>query len=184
MMSDQTISGVNNLENFLPRYEVWLKEKRDLLEASDFTGGFKGYPWISNFGSPFTPFTGSLTGKTLAVVSTAGLYLKGSQQPFDAENIEGDPSFREIPLEAGREDLAIAHTHYNHESILADLNAVYPLGILSEMAYEGKVGKLAPRHYSISGYCTRADLMAQETAPEIARRLVSDGVGVALIIPV
>ena len=177
-------SPVNALEGFLPQYQEWLREHRAQLEAKDFTAGFKGYPWVSNFGSPFAPFTNDLARTTLAVVSTAGLYLKGVQEPFDAENIEGDAGFRELPLGAGMDTLAIAHTHYDHRSALADLNAVYPLGVLGEMAAEGRVGGLAPRHYSISGYCTRADLIAENTAPAIAARLRADGVGVALVIPV
>ncbi|MDH4248305.1 MAG: glycine/betaine/sarcosine/D-proline family reductase selenoprotein B [Deltaproteobacteria bacterium] len=178
------LNPVNNLEGFSSRYQEWLNEKRSLLEAKDFNAGFKGYPWVSNFGTPFTPFADNLVRTTLAVVSTAGLYLQGAQDPFDAENIEGDWSFRELPLEARAEELAIAHTHYDHRSVQADLNAVYPIEVLGEMVAEGRIGALAPRHYSISGYCTRADLVDTKTAPAIAQRLKADGVGAVLVIPV
>ena len=118
------------------------------------------------------------------MLSTAGLYLKNGQTPFDAANIEGDWTFRELPADASPADLGIAHDHYPHEAAEKDLNAVYPLDRLRELAAEGRIGAVARKHYSISGYCTRSDLVVEKAAPELVAALGAAGVDVVLHLPV
>jgi D-proline reductase (dithiol) PrdB len=47
-------------------------------------------------GIPWTPLRKPLSECTVALVTTAGVHLKG-QKPFDMSDPDGDPSFREIP---------------------------------------------------------------------------------------
>jgi len=52
-------------------------------------------PWESGEPTPWTPVNKPLGESRVALVTTAGVHHKG-QQPFDMQDAEGDPSFREI----------------------------------------------------------------------------------------
>lgn len=169
---------------FRERYPAWLEAARPFLDVKDWTAAFKGYPYPIHDEAPWTPLAKPLAQCRLAVLTTAGLYVAGEQPPFNAEDIEGDWTLRELPDDVALDALDIAHTHYDHTRAREDLNCVYPHDRLRELVADGVVGALASRHYSISGYCTRADLVAERTAPQMVERLRADGVDALLHIPV
>lgn len=173
-----------DFEAFRARYPGWLEATRPLLEAKNWKESFKTYPFVVNEDCPWTPLEKPLAECRLAMLSTAGLYLPGEQPPFRAEDYEGDWTFRELPTDVAPEQFAIAHDHYDHAWAEQDRNCVYPLQRLRELQAEGFIGEIAATHYSISGYCTRADLVAEHTALEIAKHAAQSGVDVLLHIPV
>lgn len=126
---------------------------------------------------PWTPLSKPLSACRVALVTSCGVYLR-SDPPFD---LSGDPSFRELPASVSAADIGLAHAHYDHQSAQADLNVVFPLDRLRELAAEGRIGAVAPRHYSFMG-ATPAEGI-RETAPEVARRLKADAVDVVLLTP-
>lgn len=167
------------------RYQEWLARVRPRLDAGDFRSSFAdGYPYAAAEDTPWAPLRTPLDRATIGLVSTAGLYVVGEQAPFDAENPEGDTSYRQFPVETGRERLAIAHTHYDHTAAEQDLNVVLPVERLRQLAAEGLIGGVGPTVYSISGYATPWHEIADETAPAIAEGLTRDGVDAALLVPV
>jgi len=176
--------AVMDIAAFKARYPEWIARARPALEQKNWKDAFVGFPSPVNTEAPWTPPAQPLAKSRLALLSTAGLYLVGEQQPFDAEDPEGDWTFRELPTAVDGARLKIAHTHYDHASALQDLNAVFPLQRLRELAGEGVIGSLAERIYSTSGYCTRLERVAEDTAPRIVERLKSDGVNALLHIPV
>lgn len=169
---------------FRERYPAWLEAARPHLEAKDWKTAFKGYPYPTHDDAPWTPLEKPLSACRLAVLTTAGLYVAGDQPRFHAEDIEGDWTLRELPDDVPLDALDIAHTHYDTARAREDVNCVYPHDRLRELAADGVIGELASRHYSISGYCTRADLVAERTAPQVVERLRADGVDVLLHVPV
>lgn len=173
-----------DLQAFKERYPRWLEEVRPLLEAANWKESFKTYPYVVNEDSPWTPLRKELAQCRVAVLTTAGLYMDSDQPPFKAASIEGDWTFRELPDDVGAAQLAMAHDHFDHTVAETDLNTVYPIDRLRELVAEGVIGGLASRHYSISGYCTRADLIAEFSAPEIAARIRQDRVDVLFHVPV
>ena len=173
-----------DVAGFREKYGPWMEEVRPLLEAKDWKSAFASYPFPQPATAPWTPFSKELGQCRVALLSTAGIYLKDSQQRFDAENIEGDWSFRELPRTIKPDEVALAHTHYDHASADADLNAVLPLDRLGELEKEGVIGELLTPIFSISGYCTRPDLVAEQTAPQIAARVKEMRADVLLNIPV
>ena len=52
------------------------------------------------------------------------------------------------------------------------------------MAAEGRIGEVNHRHLSFMGSITAPGRLVRDHAPEAARLLVSDGVDVALLVPV
>jgi len=120
----------------------------------------------------------------LALVTTGGVHLK-SQDPFSMADSDGDPSFREIPVDTPRDLLTITHDYYDHRDAEKDLNLVLPIERLQEMVAAGALGTLHPTAYSLMGHIDGPHLqtLQEKTAPEIARKLAVAGVDYALLVP-
>jgi glycine/betaine/sarcosine/D-proline reductase family selenoprotein B len=172
------------LAAFRARYDPWWAEAAPLVAAHDYAQAFKGYPWPAFAEAPWAPVRKPLAESRVAVVTTAGLYRPGLDQPFLGEAPEGDFGFRAIPGEVPLRSLAIAHAHFPHDVALADPNTIFPLDRLRELRDAGVIGDLAATHYSIMGYCTRAADLAEETAPAVAAGLRAEGVDATLVVPV
>ena len=117
---------------------------------------------------------------TLAIVTSAGLHTRGDV-PFGRE----DPSFRVIPSSARAADLLQSHSSlaFDKTGFVRDVNVVFPIDRLREYVDEGRIGRLGPRHYSVMGALPDVTEVRDRTAPELARRLVDDGVDVVLLTP-
>ena len=118
----------------------------------------------------------------VALVTTAGVYLR-SQPPFDAQDPQGDDSYREIPAAAQPGELAVAHDHYDHADADRDINCVFPLQRLHELAEEGVIGSVASCHFGLMGFIPNPDHLVESTAPAIAERLKADGVDAVFLTP-
>jgi D-proline reductase (dithiol) PrdB len=115
----------------------------------------------------------------VALVTTGGVHLPG-QPRFDIDDPLGDCSYREIPAEATY--LTWTHAYHRpHEG--TDLDAVFPLWTMRELVEEGVVGELNRRHFAFMGAIHDPRPLTEETAPEVARWLVEDGVDAALLTP-
>ena len=128
-----------------------------------------------------------LADASIALLTSAGLYVDGIQPSFDldrerAEPTWGDPSHRVIPRDAG--PLGMAHLHVNDADIRADRNVALPLDVLAEFVDEGIVGSSSPRHISVMGY--QGDLTAwrRQTAPAIVELLLAQHTDGVVLTPV
>ncbi len=133
---------------------------------------------------PWSPPRIPLGKASIALVTSAGVHLK-HDQPFDMENPEGDASFRFLPGDTALRDLTITHDYYDHRAADRDVNCVFPLERLRELAAAGKIGRIALRHIGTMGHILGAEerRSVTETAPAIARILVEDGVDYVLAAP-
>jgi hypothetical protein len=138
---------------------------------------------------PWAPVRKPLRESRVALLSTAGLSMRGDT-PFDMElerrnPLRGDPSWRRLRADADAASIEANHLHIDTGYVLRDLNVALPLDRLRELVAAGEVGALAPTHYSIMGYQgndTRE--LEQRSAPEIAAAMRSEGVDLALLVPV
>ena len=136
---------------------------------------------------PWTPLRRPLAECTVALVSSAGIALRGDT-PFDQERERrnpwwGDPSFRVVPHGTTAAEVKLHHLHIDTRFGEEDLDVVLPAHRLEELAREGLVGRPASAHYSIMGYILRPAVLEQQTAPEIAARMKGDGVDAAVLVP-
>ena len=136
---------------------------------------------------PFTPLTKPLAECTVALVSTAWI-ARNDDQPFDQQREKrepwwGDPGFRVIPLGTTERDVRLYHMHIDPRFGETDLDVVLPMRRLTELAHDRRVGRPAPRHYSIMGYILEPTVLVEETAPAIAARMLQDGVDAAGLVP-
>ena len=170
-------------ERFKVDYEQWVEKYRSEFEAGKTTEAVKNYPFVVSDHVPWTPFSGEPSEKTFALITSGGLYLKGSQPAFEPETIHGDATFREIPRTVRYEDVGIAHGHYDTELAQADLNTIFPLQRFIELEQEGIIGKLADTHYSFS-YVNDVAALLTETAPQVLDRIKAQGVDALFLVPV
>jgi len=90
-----------------------------------------------------------------------------------------------IPSTARAADLLQSHSSlaFDKTGFVRDVNVVFPIDRLGEYVDEGRIGRLGPRHYSVMGALPDVTEVRDRTAPELARRLVADGVDVVLLTP-
>jgi D-proline reductase (dithiol) PrdB len=145
----------------------------------------KAYRWRRIDPVPWTPLSKPLSACRVALVSSAGFVLP-SQEPFDEEKRGGDPSFREIPGDVDVRTLIDTHRSesFDHAGLLRDPNLAFPVDRLRELQEAGRIGQVNGRHISFMGSLTSVGRFVSETAPGAARKLVQDGVDVALLVPV
>jgi len=138
---------------------------------------------------PWTPMRKPLAESKVALLSTAGLSMKGDT-PFDMEferrrPTRGDPSWRALRADATSDQIDANHLHIDTSYILRDLNVALPLDRLRECAQRGEIGSVAETHYSIMGYQGNdSSELVSKSAPEIAARMSSEEVDLAILAPV
>jgi D-proline reductase (dithiol) PrdB len=126
---------------------------------------------------PWTPLRRSLADSTVVLISTGGVHLR-SDRPF---NLNSDPTFRVIPKDARPADLAISHQAYDRTDALRDINLVFPIQRLRELAAEEVIGRVAEDHYGFGLMGSAKGLMP--AIKEVARRISEAGVDLALLVP-
>ena len=114
---------------------------------------------------PYTPRTRELSQTVFALVSTAGVHLR-TQEPYD---VAGDNTWREIPGDVRAADLMVTHSHYDHRHADLDINCVFPIDRLRELAAAGVIGGVGDRHVGFMGYTQRLRDLYERAAPEIAQ---------------
>lgn len=177
-LRSQEVSGQSRLKNILVAKLVgWLPALGRLLAA-----GYK--PESISGVIPWNDFVKPLDECRVALVTTAGIHHK-SQQPFDMQDVDGDPTYRELNGSAPWDDFTITHDYYDHTNAGKDPNIILPLDRLREFAGEGMIGSLAQKHYSFMGHIVgrHLDSLVEKTAVEIAGRLKADGVDLVILSP-
>ncbi len=169
---------------YAERYRAWISRARPLLEAEQWRDGFAGYPYMANEEVPFTPLNRPLAACTIVPITSGGLYLLDSQEPFDELNPEGDQSYRTLPTDLSQSAIGVAHGHYDPSDALADYNSVYPVDRLRELAADGIIAGITPAGYSFMGYVTDAGTFAANSARAIAEHVVASGADAAFLVPV
>lgn len=131
---------------------------------------FEASPWVE--GPP-------LSMRRVAIISTAGLHRR-DDRPFQIMSGE----YRVIPGETATSELVMSHTSTNFDrtGFQQDLNLVFPLDRLRELAERAVIGSVADFHYSFMG---AADPRTMESAArDLASILKKDHVNGVLLVPV
>lgn len=132
--------------------------------------------------SRINPLAKPVAEARIALVATAGAHLS-TDQAFDLSNPTGDPSFRIVPADARSDTVRLSHRGYNTQKIQQDIDCVFPLERLKELAQEGIIGDVSPRHFSFMGYIPVTAPLIEKTAPAVADMLQEDQVDLALLVP-
>jgi D-proline reductase (dithiol) PrdB len=140
----------------------------------------------------WAPFEKRLAESRIALLTSAGIYLKHTQPPFDLEREQthpdwGDPSWRAIAASTDAAGVGVAHLHINDADLLADPEIALPMRSLDRLASEGEavIGGTVAEHVSVMGYQDRTLRDWQsKTAPEVVAHLVSQGADGLILAPV
>lgn len=123
-----------------------------------------------------------LSETRLTFVSSAGVQLKGTL-PFDVVHPLGDFSFRRVPSSSSPDDLEIHQIKYPTHGAMRDLNVIFPIERLQELAAEGVIGTLTPNFFSFIGYNMAPEQFETTLAQEIADAVAADKAEAALLCP-
>ena len=128
----------------------------------------------------FTRLGKPLSEARVAIVTSAAMH-----RPDDERFSEGDTGFR--ALDRSDRGLVMGHwsPNFDHTGFQLDLNVVYPIDRLEELATDGVIGDVAPRHFAFAG--NQPDTVAElrlDSGPACAAELAADAVDVVLLTPV
>lgn len=138
---------------------------------------------------PWTPVVRPLSELRIALVTTAGINVRGLEAPFDYEGERqrpnwGDPTYRMLPRDLRQEQVQSGHLHINNEDIDRDVNVALPITRMLELEAAGVIGSLAQTNYSFMGYQPDTTEWRETYAPEVARHMTAEGVDAVLLTPV
>ncbi len=128
-----------------------------------------------------TPFVAGrpLAERRIAIVSSAALIRRG-----DAPFAFGSAEVRFLPASVPTEDILVSHVSINFDraGFQTDVNVVYPIDRLRELAQAGSIGGVADTHYTVMGSTDPAGMA--DAADRIAAQLAAEGVDSVVLSPV
>jgi D-proline reductase (dithiol) PrdB len=137
------------------------------------------HPCLLNDAAPWTRLTRPLSESRLALVTTAGIHVRGDR-PFTG----GDQSFRAISADTPPSEIVQSHASigFDRTAFQRDVNVVFPVDRLREFVSRGEVGSVGQTFFSFMGAQRPPyDRLLEETGPEVARRLLADEVEVVFL---
>ena len=127
------------------------------------------------------PFVGGppLAQRRVAIVSSAALIRRGDK-PFPF----GSTECRFLPASMPTDAILISHVSINFDrtGFQRDLNVVYPIDRLRELAAEGVIGGVAETHFTVMGSTDPSGMT--EAADQIAGQLRQERIDAVLLSPV
>ena len=117
----------------------------------------------------------------LTFVGTAGVQPAGTLA-FDVVHPLGDYTFRRLPSSATPDDLEIHQLKYPTDGAHGDLNVIFPIERLQELAREGVVSGLTENFFSI-GDDMEPDLLERTLAEDLGQAVVDEQADLALLSP-
>ena len=121
-----------------------------------------------------------LSEARVAIVTSAALH-RPDQDRFEA----ADTGFR--ALDRADRNIIMGHwsPNFDHTGFQIDLNVVYPIDRLEELAAQGVIGDVAPRHFAFAG--NQPETVSEvrlDTGPACASEMLADAVDVVVLTPV
>ncbi|MDE0699292.1 MAG: hypothetical protein F4Y27_00675 [Acidimicrobiaceae bacterium] len=136
---------------------------------------------VPTFEDPaFTKLDKPLSQARVAIVTSAALH-----RPDQDRFAPADSGFR--ALDRTDRDIIMGHwsPNFDHTGFQIDLNVVYPIDRLEELAAQGVLGDVAPRHFAFAG--NQPETVSElrlDTGPACAKEMLADAVDVVVLTPV
>ncbi|CAB1254198.1 D-proline reductase, 26 kDa subunit / selenocysteine-containing [Clostridiaceae bacterium BL-3] len=125
----------------------------------------------------WAPVTKELKDMKIAIASAAGVHLKTDKR----FNLAGDFTFRRVPGDTNTDDLMVSHGGYDNGDVNKDVNCMFPLDRLRELAKAGFIGSVAPTHIGFMGGGGNQQKFREETGPTIAKILKDEDVDAVIM---
>ena len=155
----------------------YIERTRDQYSAL----GYPPYQWVeSPTPPPWAALTKPLSQCRVGLIGSGGIYQAGQV----AFHYKDDLSVRIIDTRDPTSMLRATHFAYDLTDARSDPNVVFPIDTLNTLAREGFIGSLAERAYAFMGGIYSSRRVRDRLAPELADRVIRDGVDVVLLVPV
>src|SRR6185312_360467 len=106
---EPVVEIIERVDDWKNRYSRWQSDSSAHTTKGDIGDA---YPFVENRHAPFSPARRALPMLNLALISSAGAYIDGTN-PFDPNASAGDLTFREIPSQIDAADLRFAARGYD-----------------------------------------------------------------------
>ena len=117
----------------------------------------------------------------VAIVTSAALSRKGGVGKWTHD----DTHFETIPTEARDLELGHVSPNFDRAGFHADINCVYPIDRLQELAEKAVIGSVANFHYAFAGnQPDSVSALRLDSGPACAKQMLKDDVDVVLLTPV
>ena len=166
---------IEHIDRWRGQYDSWRSKSRS---GEDL----KRYPFIENSRAPFAPLRRALPMLNLALISSAGAYIDGTD-PFDASASGGDLTIREIPSDIHARDLKFVARGYDPANVEQDMNVEIPIDRLRELEASRIIGQVNSVFWSFCGFIPDAASFVEQSVPTLVSRLSHYDVQAALLIP-
>ena len=123
-----------------------------------------------------------LSESRVAFISSAGVQPRGTL-PFDVVHPVGDYSFRRVPSSSRPKDLEIHQIKYPTDGAERDLNVIFPIERLQELAAEGVIGGLTENFHTFIGYNMDPERLERTLAEDLAAAVESEEPDIVLLAP-
>lgn len=152
--------------------EVSEHERKHLLAKISEYAVFTGNPWALG------PV---LSKRRIAIVTTSGIHRRGDITFGEGVNAV---DYRVIPKSTKHDELVMSHlsVNFDRSGFHQDVNIVFPIDRLMELAADGTIGSVAEYHYSFMGAAPPKSL--EPRARQLAVLLKQDNVDSVLLTPV
>ena len=154
----------------------------DRLKKHYESQGFPSYDWTINEDAPLQKLEKPLAECRVSMLTSGGV----SRRSDPGWNPQARNDFRldAVVHDAPSDDFQIHDAYYDPRDAERDLNCVFPIDRLRELASEGVIGEVAPRLWSgFMGRIYKRRAVIEEHAPALARSLASDEVDLFLLVP-
>ena len=125
----------------------------------------------------WTPVTKELKDMTIALATAAGVHHKEDKR----FNLAGDFTWRKVTNDMPSNELMVSHGGYDNSDVNKDINCMFPIDRLNELAAEGFIGSVADVHAGFMGGGGNQEKFKNETGPAIAAMLKEEGVDAVIL---
>ena len=127
-------------------------------------------------GVPFTRFVGDLDRKKIMLIANSGIAprLKSFSEPKEG--------YYTYPRETQIDELYLPKRHIGLEDVGSDLNCLFPIHVLQELADEGYIKEPTDEHISVYGFHFVSRHIRKIVAPRIAEVVDASDAGAAVIL--
>lgn len=125
----------------------------------------------------WAPVTKPLSEMKVAIATAAGVHNKKDKR----FNLAGDFTFRTITDDMPSCDLMVSHGGYDNSDVNKDINCMFPIDPLHQLARDGVIGSVSDIHVGFMGGGGNQEKFRNETGPEIAAILKNHNVDAVIL---
>ena len=154
----------------------------DRLNARYAAQGFPPYRWTVNEGAPLCSPRRPIAESRVTLLTSGGV-SRACDAAWDPD-ARNDFRLDEVPADTVSSAFQVHDSYYAVESAREDINCVFPIDRLRELADRGAIGSVSPRLWSgFMGRIYKRTELREEVAPAWAEELRLDDVDLAILVP-